>query len=230
MTEQSVLHKMEHWGYYLLPKAHPESPGHTGLLVAIRATSTGQHFDPESMRLRLCDKADLAGWVTLKLQSSFSGSQRVCPGRVVLRDRADKRVHFFTFGGSLETTSISGETVYSLWSPGPILEISSSLESVPDQLAFEVEALLGKLKAKWGSDDTGFTERLAKIDPLQFYLASLQAILKCYQRNRAFRDSSPELFAMLLKEKEWLVQVGQWPATPPSLEDLLAPQMERGGE
>jgi hypothetical protein len=149
---------------------------------------------------------------------------------VVLRDRVDEQVHFFTFGGSLETTSIPGETVYSLRSPGPILEITSGLESSPDQLAFKAEALLGELKAKWGPDDTGFAKRLTKIDPLQFYLVSLQAVLKRYQRNQAFRNSSPASCTALLNEKEWLVQAGQWPATLPSLEDLLAPQVERGNE
>jgi hypothetical protein len=36
MGEQSLLGLMKDWGYYLLPRSHPDSPGYSGLLVAIR--------------------------------------------------------------------------------------------------------------------------------------------------------------------------------------------------
>jgi hypothetical protein len=36
MSEQSVLELMKNWGYYQLAKPHPDSPGYSGLLVAIR--------------------------------------------------------------------------------------------------------------------------------------------------------------------------------------------------
>ena len=109
MAEQSILHSMENWGYYVLPKLRPNGPGSTGLLVAIRDIPTKHHFDPESIDLRLFNADNLADRVILKLQPPFSGSRRVCPGRVVLHDRLDKRAHFFTFGGSLEVTTTPGE-------------------------------------------------------------------------------------------------------------------------
>jgi len=223
MSEQNFLQKMENWGYYLLPKFHPNSPGYTGLLVAIRETPTKQHFDPELIHLRLSDEDGLVRSVTLKLKPSFSRPSHICPGRVVLYDRKDKRVHFYTFGGSLETISVPNETVYFLHSPGSILEITSDLRSVPDQLAFEVEALLGECQAKWGSNDNGFACRLAQIDPLQFYQTSLQTILTRYQQYRALRRSHLEFYSSLLKEKEWLAQAGQWPVTLSLLEDLFDP-------
>ena len=223
MSGQDFLERMEKWGYYLLPKSHPHCLGHTGLLVAIRETPTEQHFDPELIHLRLGDKDSLARLVTLKLKSSFSRPRHICPGRVVLYDRIDKRVHFFTFGGSLETISAPDETVYFLHSPGPILEITGDLRSIPDQLAFEIEALLGECQAKWGSNDNGFACRLAQIDPCQFYLVSLQVILIRYQQHRALRRNHFEFYTALLQEKEWLAQAGQWPATLPLLEDLFDP-------
>ena len=221
MSEQSILNSMENWGYCLLPRPYPDSPGCSGLLVAIREIPTKHHFDPESMELRLYNADNPAHRVILKLQPPFSGSRRVSPGRVVLHDRIDKRAHFFTFGGSLEVTTTSGETVYSLHSPAPILEITGNLKHVPDQLAFEVEAMLARFQAEWGSNDESLGRRLAQIDPLQFYQASLQAILRVYEQNRAFQESSPEFYLMLLNEKEWLAQTGQWSATLPRLKDLL---------
>jgi hypothetical protein len=218
-----VLYEMEDWGYYLLPRAHSHSPGYTGLRIAIRETPTKSHFDPESIRLRLRDKPGSANWTKLELGSPGQGTGHVCPGRVIVRDRLDKRVHFFTFGGSLEVAFAPGVTVYSLHSPAPILELTEPEESIPDQLASETEAIMGEVQAKWGSNDAGFARRLAQVDPFQFYLASLHSILLRYGHSRALRESFEDLYDALLGEEEWLMQAGQWPVQPLMLEELLAP-------
>jgi len=224
MNEQSIVHRMEHWGYYLLPRSHPHSPGYTGLLVAIRKTPTKAHFDPKSMRLRLRDKDSIASWTTLRVKTPHRGSRHLCPGRVVLRDRMDKQVEFFAFGGSLEAASVPGETVYSLRSPAPILEITNRLESIPDQLASETEVMIGELQARWEANDEEFARRLAQVDPLQFYLASLHSILVRYKQSSTLQRSFPGFYVVLLEETEWLAEAGQWPVAPPRLEELLAPE------
>ena len=223
MSEQNFIDRMEQWGYYLLPKFHPHCFGHTGLLVAIREIPTKQHFDPESIHLRLDDKDNASRSVVLKLKPAFSKPRHICPGRVVLYDRIDKRVHFFTCGGSLETISARDETIYFLQSPSPILEITEDLRSIPNQLAFEIESLLGRCRAQWGSDDNGIACRLVEVDPCQFYLTSLQTILMRYQQHQALRKKNFEFYTALLQEKEWLAQAGRWPATLPLLEDLFDP-------
>ena len=223
MSEQSVVHQMENWGYYLLPKQHPHSPGYSGLLVAIRETPTEMHFDPESMRLRLTDAHGAADWTTQSLRWFFRGTRRVFPGRVILRDRIDKRVAFFAFGGSVEATHIPGEAVYSLRSPAPVLRLTGPPETTPDQLAFETEVALGELAARWIPNEDEFARRLAQMNPLQLYLASLHSILARYKQTFALREIFHDLYNALLAEKRWLMKTGQWPATPLSLEELLAP-------
>jgi hypothetical protein len=228
MEEQSILHLMEKWGYYLLPKSHPDSPGYTGLLVAIHKIPTEKHFDPQTIRLRLRDKYDQAKWTTLWLHSPqelpITASMHVCPGEVMLRDRMDKRTNFFVFGGSLEAVSVPGETVYSLRSPAPILKLTDDSESVPDQLASETEALIGELQVRWGSDEEGFARRLAQVDPLQFYVATSQSILARYERgHHALQEAFHEFYFALRKERGWLMERGRWPTTLPTLEELLAP-------
>jgi hypothetical protein len=227
MEEQSILHLMENWGYYLLPKSHPDSPGYTGLLVAIRKLPTEKHFDPKTIRLRLRDEYDQARWTTLGLHSPvelpIKASIHACPGEVILRDHTDKRADFFVFGGSLEAVSVPGETVYSLRSPAPILRLTDDPESVPDQVASETEALIGELRVRWGSDEEGFARRLAQVDPFQFYLATLQAILARYERDHhALQDAFHVFYLALRDEKRRLMDGGQWPAILPALEELLA--------
>ena len=228
MEEQSILHLMENWGYYLLPQSHPDSPGYTGLLVAMRKQPTEKHFDPQTMRLRLRDKYDQARWTTLGLHSPvelpIKASIHACPGEVILRDRTDKRADFFVFGGSLEAVSVPGETVYSLRSPAPILRLSDDPESVPDQLASETGALIGEVQVKWGSNEEGFARRLAQVDPLQFYVATLQSILARYERDHhALQKAFHEFYLALRSEKGHLIERGKWPTTLPTLEELLAP-------
>ena len=223
MDEQSILHRMEHWGYYLLPKSHPESPGYTGLLVAIRETPTGEHFDPESIRLRIIEEGKETSWATFRSEIFFKKSRLVGPGQVSLRDRIDKRVEFFTFGGFLEAVSIPGETVYSLRSLAPILDLNGSPESVADQLAFETEATIAEQAARWGSNEHDFLRRLTQMDPFEFYLAMLHSILQRYEQHSALRRSFHHFYAALLKEKKWLIEVNQWSAMPYELDQVLAP-------
>jgi hypothetical protein len=227
MEEQPILHLMENWGYYLLPKSHPDSPGYTGLLVAIRKQPTEKHFDPQAVRLRLRDKYGEARWTTLRLYSPrelpIEASLHVCPGEVMLRDRTGKRENFFVFGGSLEAVHVPSETVYSFRSPAPMLRLSGDPGSVPDQLFSETEALIGELQARWGSDEEGFSHRLAQVDPLQLYVATLETILAHYEQDDTLQESFQEFYLALRSEKGWLIERGRWPITPSRLEELLAP-------
>jgi hypothetical protein len=223
MNGPPVLYQMKDWGYHLLPKFHSYSPGHTGLLVAIREAPTKMHFDPESIRLQLRGRDGIASWTTLKLKAPFQETKHVCPGRVILSDRTDKRVYFFVFGGSLEATFGPGETVYTLRSPAPILELTEPEDSIPDQLASETEAMMGQVQARWGSNDAGFARRLAQVDPFQFYLASLHSILLRCRQSRALQECLEDLYDVLLREQDWLMRAGQWSASLPTLEVLLAP-------
>ena len=223
MNEGSLLKLMKGWGYYLLPQSHRDSPGYTGVLVAIREQPTGKHFDPMMLYLPLRDVTGVAKWMKFGWSSPPADSSHVCPGRVILGDRFDKRIEFFTFGGSLEVTSGPGEMVCSLCSPAPVLELIAQQETIPDQLACETESLMGKVKARWGLDDIGFNRRLAEVDPLQFYLASLQSILLQYERVPTLDEVYHECRDALFQEKEWLVAKDLWPVNPLRLEGLLAP-------
>lgn len=223
VDKQSLLKTMENFGYYLLPSSHPDSPGYTGLLTAIRKQPTGMHYDPKTLRLPLRDAKDTITWRTLSCQSPAPDSSQVCPGRVILSDRSDKRIEFFTFGGLLEITSEQGEMICLLRSAAPILELTVPEETIPDQLAAETESLMAASHARWGRNDEGFSRRLADVDPFQFYLASLNSILQHCEHVHALEFTYHEFCEALHREKNWLVAEGLWSANPPMLEDLLAP-------
>jgi hypothetical protein len=224
MDRQSVLALIENWGYYPLPKSHPDSPGYSGLLVAIREQPTGQHFDPQTLHLRLRDEHGLARWRTLSWLSPLEAATgHACPGLVTLRDRSGKRVDFFTFGGTLEVTSAPGEIVYALRSPAPVLELTAHDDAVPDQLASEVELLMGEMEERWGLDEQGYDRRVAAVEPFQFYLAALQSILFHYEHAQVLEKAYHQLYDVLRQEKERFIENGMWPTKPLMLEHVLAP-------
>lgn len=216
----AILKQMAAWGYHLLPPTHPQSPGHTGLLIAFRPQPTRVHYDPESLHLRLCQNGQ-ASWETLTIGSLRRPIQQVCAGPLTLRDRLDKRVDFFTFGGSLIAEADPQEVVYYVESPAPILDLSTSQADIGRLLAIEVELMLSVFQARWGSDERGFFERLAQVEPLDFYTASLESILMRYERSHALKHNYHGLFNALGREKEWLIETGEWPAHPQTLGKLF---------
>lgn len=209
MIDQSLMQVIAHWGYYLLPKAHPSSPGYSGLLVAIREIPTQRHYDPEAISIRLWDQGD-AAWTVLKLHSSTLEPRQVMAGRVVLSDRVDKRVQFFTFGGSLEMNAGLRECVYALRSAAPILVVTGFADGIPDLITAETEMLIGKLQIKSGMSDERMARWSPLPDPVRLYHLSLQSILERYQHQSALRQRHHNTYEMLVEEQRWLMSHGQW--------------------
>jgi hypothetical protein len=222
LTPSALWREMEHWGYHLLPKRHPTSPGYMGLLVAMRDSPTRRHYDPETMKLRLASGQDTVKLVTLRRNDQPVESLRVCPGQVTLADRISKEVNFFSFGGRLDASPVLNETIYVLTSPGPVLDLNNGLGSISDQLFSETRGLLARWAAAWESDE-GFYRRLVQTDPLQLYLACLQNLLERYHCCPALRYTWSAFYAALRREHAWLVQAGYYFDHRPSLEELLGP-------
>ena len=232
MTEKdktSLVDQVENWGFYVLPKSHPNSPGHSGLLVAIRETPTRMHFDPETVCLQTVNQDGSPHWRTYRIGPPLARSVRVCPTDVRVFDRLSKEIEFFTFGGSLDSVSVPGETVYSLRSPVPVLQLTNMSGSLPNQLASETEALVAELRAK-EADEQDFTRRLSRVDPFQFYVATLRTILASYRRSPSLRESFKDLYTMLLEEEFWLEAAFDLSSEPSSVKQLLSsrPSVEPG--
>ncbi len=229
MEEQDVLQRMEDWGYLLLHKPHPRSPGYRQLLVALRRVPTEKHFDPSEVRLWLRDQYGVARLTTLALDpllKPLPEPRQVCPGMVTLYDRKEKRTDFFTFGGLLNAVFGSGEVVLSLRSPVPIIWLVEPAD-VATRLVAEVEASMAEISAKWGPDEEGYLRRLVAVDPLELYAASLGACLKRCEEHSTIREDDVELYDLVRDEQEWLLEIARRPMVSP-LTELLAPEGASG--
>ncbi len=223
-TIAAWLKHMEHLGYDLLPQLHPRCPGHQGLLVAIRRTPTLAHFDPEALRLPVVDTQGLVTVTTFHLEPTLRLPISVAVGRILVSDRVNKRLGFFSFGGTLEGVAVPHMTLYVVRSPAPLLALSPGFRpTVADQLAAEAEALIARNRVRWGVNDMLFRQRLAQTAPMELYVGVIHSLLTQYARTPALRHSFPALYATLQAEKEWLMREGRWPAQPTPVDQLLAP-------
>jgi hypothetical protein len=220
--ETEILRRMEHWGYYLLPKSHPGSPGYGGLQVAIREEATRKHFDPETVDLYVIGY-DGAPCRTKLHRDTQVGPRRVPLTHVILDDRMGGRAaKFFTYGGLLEAIYARHEAVFTLRTPVPLLDLTTARMTISEELAVETERLLATLQAEWGRDDEGFARRLALIDPVKLYRATIHSLIdEC--EAAGVQHCSDAFLPMLREERAWLARHDEGPGVLPALEQLLAP-------
>jgi hypothetical protein len=222
MDKDSILTAVEGWGYRAFPRPDDGDFGYGRLLVAIRQQPTQHHFDPERLRFRLRDPQGEVRWRTASWRTPVNESGGICAGPVILTDRYDKQVEFFTFGGSVDSFAGVHTLVYAFRSPAPILEFTSPEETVSDQLACEAEGILAELEERWEEQyDKGFAERLTEIEPTTLYVAILNTVLLRYQGAPALQEAFRTLYAALEKEKRHLSMHGLWPEHPTRVQDLL---------
>lgn len=222
MDNQKIFDMIEGWGYHLMPASHGACPGYSGLVVAIRKEPTGEHFDPESICLHVCREGGHTVCTTLNWSTPLKKNRHVCPGALTLRDRYDKRVDFFTFGGSIEVVTQPGEFIYIIRSSAPILKLTERDETNCDHMAEEAKGLLAKVAERWAEQQgSGFEERMAQVDPLALYVAVLNNILTRYGRTPALQELYRDFYEALQEEKEWLIQQGGWPDETPPVDELV---------
>ncbi|MCS7061124.1 MAG: hypothetical protein RMN25_08140 [Anaerolineae bacterium] len=223
-TASTVARLMERWGYLLLPDAHPYAPGQHRLLIAMREVPTEMHFDPESIRLRMGESGDSLNWSTIRLKYPLYGQRQVGLGRISISDRVDKRIEFFTYGGTIEAIHEHDQIVYALRSSAPILSIDPEMQDFSADLTFETEVMIARAQAQWNGNQAGFAHRLSQIEASQCYLATLRAILDHYQHNQRLRDGFRLFYTALCKEIELLAALGYWSSNTSKLNELLAPE------
>ncbi len=197
------------------------SPPRYRLAVALRPAPTCQHYDPEELHVPVA--SDKSTVDTLSVHHPFArpGEYRVVPGRIRLRDRKDKAVSFFSFGGELNIQTSATRTYCTLVSPAPIIGLHAS-GSFTETLAFEVETLLARQRAAACRHRGAFEERLVRVDPLMLYIACLMELDRRAECLPCETDESLHSFYShvhaALRE---LQDMPEYPTFVPELGDLL---------
>jgi len=219
MNQQTFLQRLETLGYYTLPHPHPESPGYSGLLVVLRQAPHGH--EPERIELRLHEWDGKTTMVHLHADRNQPLSHVVCPGQIVIRSRQEREATFYTFGGTLESEALSGETVFSLRSAAPVLELLPERETVANLLADETEVLFARAEAQQQLSSQQLLDRLVKAGPEAVYLAVLQSLLPKDEETAVSHHFHDDFIKMLTHERNWYEKAGRWPLIPRDIVTLL---------
>jgi hypothetical protein len=217
-------------GYYFHPRRYPHAPGHPLLDVILRPAPTGRHFDPQEIHLKAVSKHRGVEKLTIRHPWRPANPYRVVAGTVSVRDRTDKVVEAFTFGGDLQVTSDAEGTHCVLTSSAPIIEYLSDPNThgptVTGMLLEELEALIARWHASWDHEHhpDEFDERLAATDPLTLYAACLQALREQVEHvpHKAEDDLTRQFVRFLPAEIESLHEMGLWPSYVPPLGELFS--------
>jgi hypothetical protein len=166
---------IEDLGYLLIPRKNDHGVGFSRFEAILRSHPTEEHFDPELLRLRVV--SELAGMEYLYINHPWVGEEhyRAIVGHVLLRDRKNKTVNSYAYGGDLRIEVNHDQTTCVLVSPAPIFRMEGII-SIPSLVAQETEILLAEITAKSRYDHMVFEDKLSTIDPLLLYGASLISI------------------------------------------------------
>jgi hypothetical protein len=142
--------------------------------VFVSAIPTEKHFDVKHANFSVKDEKHDMEVMTIRHPWNFDKSAHVCAGLVVLEDRFGKKQEAFTFGGELTIESKEQQTVCTLVSNAPILDISAA-SPLNKLFIEEVEIILAKQRAAFAKPQE-FEDKLCRADPFSLYLACINEL------------------------------------------------------
>lgn len=210
-------------GYIFSPPCHQDHPCHRQLDIVMHARPTLHHYDPESAQFSVF--SDFWRYEVLKVRHPWHRSMNfhVIPGFVIMKDRLDKNMEAFTFGGDLRIKTKNDCTICSLKSRVPILPLDIR-SSVSTLFADEVETLLAERRETWDEEHprTAFEDHLAEIDPFTLYMSCLDALQDKFSHFPHPNPGNILKFRHFIEtEIQALHEKRLWPIHLPSIEEML---------
>ena len=218
-TSIDITHEPD-LGYIFFPRMGEDVFGNSRMDVIFHEHPTLRHYDPQSTRCTIAHNASSENF--LIHHATPPGHFRICAGRVLITDRVQKHVEAFCFGGDLDIFHHQQETICVFQSPVPILDLNTYHS--PDMLlANEVEILIAGRRAVWDPQHPhDFEAHLAQLDPVDLFIASLDALIAKFA-NPSFQHDpvNRQFFHMLETERSDWQRNGRWPVIVPKLMELL---------
>lgn len=211
--KQSMDQNQHDLGYLFYEPAYPEAPGSSKLVVNIYNEPTCEHYDPDEVIFPTVNED--GGFEQVLINHPWANVRqfRVSIGRIRLRDRFDKRVLIFTFGGEVGIEVTDKKTVCCITSTAPILLIDhyASFQRV---IAEEVEIMLAKNAAQKLPHIDEYYTWIASLEPWEFYVRSLVEIHEKFARfpNQSL-PSIERLDNYLDDQIEIIHTMGRWPGS-----------------
>lgn len=172
---KSPINNLPEIGYLFHYPTFDQPTGHFQLDVYVSSIPTEKHFDVQFATFSVKTSNDCIRSLTVTQPWNFEKNAEVCAGPIVLEDRKGKKVEAFSFGGRLNIESKELQTVCTLVSDAPILDIS--IASPMNKLFIEeVEIILAKSRADY-PEHLEFEKKLCAADPFILYMACLNELI-----------------------------------------------------
>ncbi len=212
---------LESLGYHFYHRINDPSIGYSRIGVTMRTHPTEEHFDPEEFRLRVASQE--RGIEYLYVNHPWLGEEhyQACVGHIAIKDRKEKFINAYTFGGDLRIEANSEKTTCDLVSSVPCFRIEG-VTTISSLFAQDTDILLAKIAAETRYSEIVFEQKISSIDPVLLYGACLASIESYYEN---FDHDEIDYFLNLVQfikhEKERLQMARALPFPIPELIDLL---------
>jgi hypothetical protein len=142
-------------------------------------------------------------------------------GHIAIKDRKEKFINAYTFGGDLRIEVNSEKTTCDLISSVPCFRIEG-VNTISSLIAQDTDILLAKIAAETRYSEIVFEQKISSIDPVLLYGACLVSI-ETYNENFDHDeiDHLLNLVQFIKHEKERLQMARALPFPIPELKDLL---------
>ena len=212
---------MDDMGFIFYPRDDPQSIGYSRLDVTLRSRPTEKHFDPEEFRLRVASEG--GGIEYLYVNHPWVGEEqyRVCVGHLAFRDRKNKFINAYTFGGDLRIETNKDKNKCVLVSSAPCFRFEGT-NTISNLIAQETDILLAKIAPEIRSDNMNYEQKISSIEPLLLYgafLVSIESLYRDFEYPK--HDYILNLMHFIKHEKDRLKVTGALLFPIPELVDLL---------
>ena len=92
--------------------------------IYVSSEPTEKHFDVTQASFLVIPQKSAMDRLVITHPGDFTKKAHICAGLVVMKDRKGKKEEAFTFGGELQVEAEEYQTICSLTSSAPILEIT----------------------------------------------------------------------------------------------------------
>jgi hypothetical protein len=225
-TPREKQYHEEDLGFEFLERMSEDSPGYSRLDIVIREHPSEAHFDPERVELGVVSEFGGVENRSIAHPWPWHEQTRATPGFVTLRDRKDKYIETFTFGGTLTIQPYPEITRCSLTSEAPILNLNQIPGfhnlTIPYMLAMQAQILLARRRAAWLIEPMAFQTRLAAVEPLEFYGSCIRALIVKYGHFPTSTDVDAQgLLNFLNEERERIHSRLRGVEKLPKIEEIL---------
>ena len=185
-------------GFSLVNGDDPSASGGANLLLALRASPTLLHFDPESVTYWRFDD-EHGQEATIDRSGSPPSQEAFSWGRIRAIDRLGVENDWLGFGGTLRVADVDPATrLVQFHAPAPIYRWAGHSQGL-DWLTDEVGAFFARLRVPIDYRE-GAEQLVGEADPRALYAAFTQDAWRRFAATTRVSDAEPELAAWARRE------------------------------